>query len=130
MAGSDRDTNMSAFPERLQRLREQQRKSRVVLSELCGLSPDAIRRYERGEAVPTLDALIKIARIATGTATDDGWVDLAGYAACGGEIASRRQEAFESWRKAKADAEAKQKAVEDAMLKEAHKAYDLLHGLR
>lgn len=27
-------------------------------------------------------------------------------------------------------AEAKQKAVEDAMLKEAHKAYDLLHGLR
>lgn len=52
---------MSAFPERLQRLREQQHKSRVVLSELCGLSPDAIRRYERGEAVPTLDALIKIA---------------------------------------------------------------------
>ena len=61
MAGSDRDTNMSAFPERLQRLREQQHKSRVVLSELCGLSPDAIRRYERGEASPTLDAFVALA---------------------------------------------------------------------
>lgn len=82
------------------------------------------------EDVAVMMALLKIARIATGTATDDSWVDLAGYAACGGEISSRRQEAFESWRKAKTDAEAKQKAVEDAMLKEAHKAYDLLHGLR
>lgn len=82
------------------------------------------------EDVAVMMALLKIARIATGTATDDSWVDLAGYAACGGEIASRRQEAFESWHKAKADAEAKQKAVEDAMLKEAHKAYDLLNGLR
>lgn len=82
------------------------------------------------EDVAVMMALLKIARIGTGTATDDSWVDLAGYAACGGEIASRRQKAPESWRKAKADAEAKQKAVEDAMLKEAHKAYDLLHGLR
>lgn len=61
MAGSDRDTNMSAFPERLQRLREQQHKSRVVLSELCGLPPDAVRRYERGEAKPTMETLIKLA---------------------------------------------------------------------
>lgn len=82
------------------------------------------------EDVAVMMALLKIARIATGTATDDSWVDLAGYAACGGEIASRRQEAFESWRKARTDAEAKQKAVEDAMLKEAHNAYDLLNGLR
>lgn len=52
---------MSTFPERLQRLREQQHKSRVVLSELCGLSSDAIRRYERGEALPTMDALISLA---------------------------------------------------------------------
>ncbi len=38
------------------------------------------------EDVAVMMALLKIARIATGTATEDSWVDLAGYAACGGEI--------------------------------------------
>lgn len=32
--------------------------------------------------------LLKIARIKTGTGTTDSFVDLAGYAACGGEIAT------------------------------------------
>ena len=31
-------------------------------------------------------ALVKIARIAGGHAKSDNWIDLAGYAACGGEI--------------------------------------------
>ncbi len=35
-------------------------------------------------------ALLKIARIKTGTATEDSFVDLAGYAACGAEIATSR----------------------------------------
>lgn len=30
--------------------------------------------------------LFKIARIATGHGKADNWVDLAGYAACGGEL--------------------------------------------
>ena len=77
------------------------------------------------EDVAVMMALLKIARIGTGRATEDSFVDLAGYAACGCEIATR-----DTASKAKADAEAKQKAVEDAALKEAHKAYDLLHGLR
>ena len=34
-------------------------------------------------------ALLKIARIKTGTATEDSFVDLAGYAACGAEIATK-----------------------------------------
>lgn len=51
----------STFPRRLQRLREQQRKSRRVVSELCGLPTDAIRRYERGEAKPNMEALVKLA---------------------------------------------------------------------
>lgn len=38
--------------------------------------------------VSMMMALLKIARIKTGTATEDSFVDLAGYAACGGEIAS------------------------------------------
>lgn len=36
--------------------------------------------------VAALLALMKIARIASGHAKSDNWVDLAGYAACGGEI--------------------------------------------
>jgi transcriptional regulator with XRE-family HTH domain len=49
------------FRQRLQRLREKQRISRRVLSELCGLNANAIRRYERGEAEPTLHSLVAIA---------------------------------------------------------------------
>lgn len=37
--------------------------------------------------IANMMALFKIARIKTGTATDDSFVDLAGYAACGAEIA-------------------------------------------
>ena len=36
--------------------------------------------------VAAMMALLKIARIASGTAKPDNWVDLAGYAACGGEL--------------------------------------------
>ena len=36
--------------------------------------------------VAAMLALLKIARFASGHAKDDNWVDLAGYAACGGEI--------------------------------------------
>ena len=36
--------------------------------------------------VAAMLALLKIARIGSGHAKADNWVDLAGYAACGGEI--------------------------------------------
>lgn len=54
---------MEQFAERLQHLRESKRpvRSRKVTSELCGLPSDAIRRYERGEAEPTLSSLLLIA---------------------------------------------------------------------
>lgn len=42
--------------------------------------------------VAMMMALLKIARIRTGTATDDSYVDLAGYAACGAEINSNNKE--------------------------------------
>lgn len=46
--------------QRLQRLRETRRpvKSRRVVSELIGLNHDMLRRYERDEAKPSLDALL------------------------------------------------------------------------
>lgn len=39
--------------------------------------------------VAMLLALLKVARIKTGKGTEDSFVDLAGYAACGGEIATQ-----------------------------------------
>lgn len=41
--------------------------------------------------VAMMMALLKIARIQTGRGTDDSFVDLAGYAACGAEINSANQ---------------------------------------
>lgn len=41
------------------------------------------------EDVAAMMALLKIARIATGGKKADSWVDLAGYAACGGEIGAK-----------------------------------------
>ena len=49
------------FSKRLQRLREKRGVSRAVLSELCGLNPGQIRRYERGERKPTPEALCALA---------------------------------------------------------------------
>lgn len=49
------------FRQRLQTLREKRRISRIVLSELCGLAPDAVRRYERGEAEPTVQSITALA---------------------------------------------------------------------
>lgn len=46
--------------------------------------------------VAAMLALLKIARIATGVQKDDSWIDLAGYAACGGEIAGWEKEAKNS----------------------------------
>ena len=41
--------------------------------------------------VAMMMALLKIARIGGGRGTADSFIDLAGYAACGGEIAARKE---------------------------------------
>ena len=56
--------------------------------ESCGAVPEEIEVFIRPEDVAAMLALLKIARIASGTAKADNWIDLAGYAACGGEIQS------------------------------------------
>lgn len=43
--------------------------------------------------VAMMMALLKVARIKSGTGTEDSFVDLAGYAACAGEIATRTEAA-------------------------------------
>ena len=49
------------FRERLQFLRKKKGVSSKVISELCGLHSDAVRRYEKGEDEPTLHSLVAIA---------------------------------------------------------------------
>ena len=53
-----RDTD---FPQMLKKLRERKGISRVALSELCGLAPDSVRKYEIGEDEPRMSALISLA---------------------------------------------------------------------
>lgn len=48
--------------------------------------------YFKPVDVAMMMALLKIARIKTGHATEDSFVDLAGYAACGGEIAAKTEQ--------------------------------------
>lgn len=43
--------------------------------------------------VAAMLAQLKLARIGSGHAKADNWIDLAGYAACGGELESAHQEA-------------------------------------
>lgn len=47
-----------------------------------GARLDFLEAYD----VAAMMALLKIARIATGGSKADSWLDLAGYAACGGEL--------------------------------------------
>lgn len=65
-----------------------------VIADLWNAYLDGIVYKNGGEVyvephdVAALLALLKIARIATGHGKSDNWVDLAGYAACGGELES------------------------------------------
>ena len=48
--------------------------------------------YFTSKDVAMMMALLKVARIRTGKGTRDSYVDLAGYAACAGEIAETLEE--------------------------------------
>lgn len=56
-----REVTNGVFPERLRKLRERRRMSRVALSECCGISKNNVGRYERGEREPTASSLLAIA---------------------------------------------------------------------
>ena len=54
---------MTEFSRRLRRLREERKpvRSMAAVSELCGLEKSAVRRYERGERLPNMEALMALA---------------------------------------------------------------------
>lgn len=60
-----------------------------VIREIC-VSPGADVSVAP-DTVALLMALLKVARAAQNPAHLDSWVDLAGYAACGGEIACKEE---------------------------------------
>lgn len=49
------------FSDRVRLLRRKTKRSASVTSELIGLSPSAFRRYETGERMPSVEAVILIA---------------------------------------------------------------------
>ena len=70
-----------------------------------GLKFEQIPKMINGTDVAMMMALLKIARIKNGGGTGDSFVDLAGYAACGGEINSCKQ--IDIWDKIKQNWEKK-----------------------
>lgn len=54
---------MTEFSRRLRLLREERKpvRSMATVSELCGLGKSAVRRYERGERLPNMEALMALA---------------------------------------------------------------------
>jgi len=67
-----------------------------ALEDNFGLIADFWNAYLRNRGkidprdVAAMMALVKLARISTGTKADN-WIDLAGYGACGGELEDGRQ---------------------------------------
>jgi len=56
-------TLMSGFPETLKTLRTQRDLTQARLAEMLGVSPRVYNRWEKGAAVPHLDAVVNIADI-------------------------------------------------------------------
>ncbi len=57
------DLDMSAFAERLKLLRQARSMTQTRLAQLLTVDPRAYSRWERGDNIPHLDTLIKIADI-------------------------------------------------------------------
>lgn len=61
-------------------------------AEIAALWSVYLRTKLKPKDVAVLMMLMKIARIKTGNAKSDNWIDIAGYAACGGEIEGIKDE--------------------------------------
>ena len=57
-----------------------------ISQSVKGLSYNVIRRKLAPEDVAAMMILLKLARVAGGHGKSDNWIDIAGYAACGGEL--------------------------------------------
>lgn len=58
----------------------------TLIAELWSTYLSTLPHEVTPKDVAAMLILLKVARIASGKKKDDNWVDIAGYAACGGEI--------------------------------------------
>lgn len=61
-------------------------------SKIAGMWSTYLGVAITAEDVAAMMILLKTARVKSGHGSDDNWVDIAGYAACGGEIQSNSPE--------------------------------------
>jgi len=57
------DYDMNGFAQRLKEIRESRGLTQISLAELVDVSPRVYNRWERGNAVPRLDFLVRLADI-------------------------------------------------------------------
>lgn len=60
----------SKIPENLSRIRKQQRYTQKELAKIAGLNPNYYAKVERGDSVPSLKTLYKVAKALKVTITD------------------------------------------------------------
>jgi len=61
---------VSKIPENLSNIRKQQRYTQKAIADLAGLDPNYYAKIERGEGVPSLKTLYKIAKALEVSITD------------------------------------------------------------
>lgn len=66
----NQDDFASKIPENLSNLRKQQRYTQKAIADLAGLDPNYYAKIERGEGVPSLKTLYKIAKALKVSITD------------------------------------------------------------
>lgn len=61
LRGHESQTGNFGLPERLRRMRKQERMSQTLLSQCCGLGKNAVGVYEAGQKLPSVPSLVRLA---------------------------------------------------------------------
>jgi len=59
--GSESQDGNFGLPQRLRRMRKQERMSQTLLSQCCGLGKNAVSFYEAGQRLPSVESLVRLA---------------------------------------------------------------------
>ncbi len=111
------ELDMSAFAERLKLLRKSRSITQARLAKLLEIDPRAYSRWERGDNVPHVDTLVKIADILQVTLDE-----LVGRSEPSNDLKIRNQELHKLWQQADSLPDADQQAliqVMDGLVKKA-----------
>lgn len=59
--GKEGQAGNFGLPQRLRRMRKQERMSQTLLSQCCGLGKNAVSDYEAGQKLPSVASLVRLA---------------------------------------------------------------------